>query len=360
MSIWDTYPITYRNTEVRAITGAAQAGECTAIAGLSGSGKSNLLGYVANRLGRSGTTPDVSNPHPAFLLVDCNQLGDGNAVGLLDLIHGALGGTAGEMEGYTGVEHALRKVLQDSPGVCLLFDRFDALGSDAIASVSGRLRALRDAFKYQLTYVIAARRPPEKSSELAELFYSHTFWLGSLSIEDAIWSAQQFANRKGLSWTPDTLHQAASVSQGYPSFLRAVCEAHASGCSLNLPDLLAHHPTVKNRLDEFWADRPSPGDLSASGLANHPFLAQPPAGLPAELTAKEHLLWQYFQVHPGVVCEKDDLIRAVWPEDRIFERGVRDDSLAQLVRRLREKVEADPSNPLHIHTIPGRGYRFIP
>jgi DNA-binding response OmpR family regulator len=79
-----------------------------------------------------------------------------------------------------------------------------------------------------------------------------------------------------------------------------------------------------------------------------------------QLTAKEHLLWEYFLAHPDQVCEKDDLIRAVWPEDRIFERGIRDDSLAQLIRRLREKIEPVPSTPLHIHTVPGRGYRFTP
>jgi two-component system KDP operon response regulator KdpE len=60
------------------------------------------------------------------------------------------------------------------------------------------------------------------------------------------------------------------------------------------------------------------------------------------------------------VCEKDDLIRAAWPEDRAFLEGLRDDSLAQLVRRLRKKIEPDPSNPRHIHTIPGRGYRYRP
>jgi DNA-binding winged helix-turn-helix (wHTH) protein len=54
------------------------------------------------------------------------------------------------------------------------------------------------------------------------------------------------------------------------------------------------------------------------------------------------------------------LIHAVWPEDRIFERGIRDDSLAQIIRRLREKIEPDPSSPSHVHTVPGRGYRYMP
>jgi DNA-binding winged helix-turn-helix (wHTH) protein len=55
---------------------------------------------------------------------------------------------------------------------------------------------------------------------------------------------------------------------------------------------------------------------------------------------------------------KDDLIRAVWPEDRVYSTGVRDDSLAQLVRRLRQKIEADPAHPQRLQTIPGREYRF--
>jgi two-component system response regulator RegX3 len=69
-------------------------------------------------------------------------------------------------------------------------------------------------------------------------------------------------------------------------------------------------------------------------------------------------LLNYFLAHPDIVCEKDDLIRAAWPEDKVFEHGVRDDSLAQLIRRLREKIEPDPASPRHIFTVPGRGYRF--
>ena len=48
------------------------------------------------------------------------------------------------------------------------------------------------------------------------------------------------------------------------------------------------------------------------------------------MTAKEQLLLAALRAHPNQVCDKDDLIRAVWPEDRIFMQGVRDDSLAQL------------------------------
>ena len=118
---------------------------------------------------------------------------------------------------------------------------------------------------------------------------------------------------------------------------------------------------MQRRVEEFWADAPGPPELGASGVQHNPLLSRSAAPLAidtARLTAKEHLLWQYLRAHPDQVCEKDDLIRAVWPEDALYERGIRDDSLAQVVRRLREKIEADPSAPQYIQTVPGRGYRF--
>ena len=52
MSAWDEYPQDYRTSQVQSILSAVQAGESVALVGLSGSGKSNLLGYLAHRWGR--------------------------------------------------------------------------------------------------------------------------------------------------------------------------------------------------------------------------------------------------------------------------------------------------------------------
>jgi two-component system response regulator RegX3 len=81
---------------------------------------------------------------------------------------------------------------------------------------------------------------------------------------------------------------------------------------------------------------------------------------PGELTAKEQLLYDYLLAHAGRVCDRDELIRAVWPEDVVYEEGVRDDSLAQLVRRLRLKIEPEPAEPRFVETVPGRGYLYRP
>jgi DNA-binding response OmpR family regulator len=171
----------------------------------------------------------------------------------------------------------------------------------------------------------------------------------------------RYAARAGPAWRAETVAALVGASGGYPALLRAACEAHAAGVPAEAASL-AGHAAVIARLREFWADQPTDDELRAAGLLALPMLmaSRPPTFDTSALTAKEHLLLQYFQAHAGRVCEKDDLIRAVWPEDKVQTRGVRDDSLAQLVRRLREKIEPVPAQPRFLQTVPGRGYRFVP
>lgn len=356
MNIWDSYPPSYRQAEIAAVLQAVRAGECAALVGLSGAGKSNLLGFLANRLRQ----PDL----PEFLLLDCNRLPSAGVAGLLALLAESLAPQASSpLISLKALEKQIADRLAAHPsGLCLLLDRFDAFPHSELPLVSSSLRALRDTFKYSLTYIIAARRPLPDDSELAELFFAYTLWLGTLSASDARWSIEQYSARKGLSWSEQTLHAIYTLSGGYPSFLRAICEAHSLGCPLELPALRLH-PAVQRRIEEFWRDQPSPADLERSGLQDHrllvppPHQAHPPPLDPSSLTAAEHRLWLFFQQHPGEVCSKDDLIRAVWSEEAFLD-GLRDDSLAQLVRRLRLKIEPDPAKPRRIQTLPGRGYRF--
>jgi len=355
MSAWDDYPDDYRTGQVQSILSAVRAGESAAVVGLSGSGKSNLLGYLANRWGKTGS-------QPRLVLVDCNRLVDATPASFFRLVRAGLGELSAADDELGALEATLDHELAKSSPLGLLLDRFDALEAKADHAIYSNLRALRDAHKYALAYVIATRRPLDAHNELAELFFAHTLWLGALSESDTVWNVQRYARRTGLSWDAEVTQQITMLSGGYPALLRAACEAHAAGCPLSLADMI-QHPAVQRRLDEFWADQPDTTTLKLCGLTDNPLLVatrHPDQIDTAGLTAKEHALWEYLQAHPSQVCEKDDLIRAVWPEDRIFERGIRDDSLAQLVRRLREKIEPDPSNPCHIQTIAGRGYRFLP
>lgn len=72
-----------------------------------------------------------------------------------------------------------------------------------------------------------------------------------------------------------------------------------------------------------------------------------------QFTKKEHLLYQYLVARLDKVCERDDIIRAVWPE--FNEIGISDWAIDRLVSRVRKKIKTiDPS--LKINTIKTRGY----
>jgi DNA-binding response OmpR family regulator len=74
------------------------------------------------------------------------------------------------------------------------------------------------------------------------------------------------------------------------------------------------------------------------------------------LTAKEFdMLWLLAR-HPRQVFTRDQLLERVWGLSDFIDPG----TVTVHVRRLREKVEADPSNPEHILTVWGVGYKFEP
>lgn len=357
MPNWDEYPSTYRAEIVQRIFRVTRAGDSVALLGLSGAGKSNVAGFIAHSAARAGGPP----AHP-YLLIDCNRLSSHVPAALFYAMQAALGNTllSDSTDAFHALEVSLREVMPALSHVTFVLDRFDVFAG-ADAGLFNQLRALRDAHKYALSYVTTSRRPHDARTELAELFFANTLWLGPLSEADARWNVARYAERFGVAWDEATAKLLLELSGRYPSLLKACAEALAAGCE---PDAtaLAAHPAVQRRVEEFWADQPSDADVEASGLAGIALLMRgKTASIDAaqsNLTAKEHLLLSYLQSRAGEVCVKDDIIRAVWPEDKVIEHGIRDDSLAQLVRRLREKVEVDAGKPRHILTVPGRGYRY--
>ena len=74
------------------------------------------------------------------------------------------------------------------------------------------------------------------------------------------------------------------------------------------------------------------------------------------LSAKEFALLIYFCERRGRVCSKDEIGEAVWPE---YQEGVYDYQVENLVRRLRSKLEIDPSSPQLLLTMRGLGYKLV-
>ncbi len=114
---------------------------------------------------------------------------------------------------------------------------------------------------------------------------------------------------------------------------------------------------MNKRISEFLQDQPTAEMLKQSGLESHPFLLKNIEK--QDLTEKEYLLLTCLKNNSGELIDKDKIIKSVWPEDKVFQEGIRDDSLAQLIRRLRRKLEKDPRNSFKIVTVSGRGYKII-
>lgn len=76
------------------------------------------------------------------------------------------------------------------------------------------------------------------------------------------------------------------------------------------------------------------------------------------LSRKEYELLRFLYGNSGTVCSRDEIIAAVWSEVKDGS-AISDATIDQLVHRLREKVEPDPSNPARIISKKAFGYMLI-
>jgi two-component system response regulator ResD len=80
------------------------------------------------------------------------------------------------------------------------------------------------------------------------------------------------------------------------------------------------------------------------------------AGQAVDLTAREFDLLVFLASHPGQVFSRDELLDKVWDWAFASDGG----TVTVHVRRLRQKIEADPERPRWVKTVWGVGYKFEP
>ncbi len=79
-------------------------------------------------------------------------------------------------------------------------------------------------------------------------------------------------------------------------------------------------------------------------------------GEPIELTQVEFQIMEYFISNPDFALSRLDILQHVWGDDYYGDEKVVDVN----IRRLRMKIEDDPSAPEHLTTVWGMGYKWIP
>jgi DNA-binding response OmpR family regulator len=74
------------------------------------------------------------------------------------------------------------------------------------------------------------------------------------------------------------------------------------------------------------------------------------------LTATEFRLLEFLMSRPAIVFSREQLLNAVWGQDR----AITDRTVDVYILRLRQKIEKDASAPALIHSVRGFGYSFEP
>lgn len=72
------------------------------------------------------------------------------------------------------------------------------------------------------------------------------------------------------------------------------------------------------------------------------------------LTELEFRLLLFLAKSPGRTFTYQQIYEAVWEEEYAYEKG----NIMSHIRHIREKIEVDPKNPVHIENVRGVGYRF--
>ena len=123
----------------------------------------------------------------------------------------------------------------------------------------------------------------------------------------------------------------------------------------NPNELIARVKAHLSRYDRLINRGYNDGDIQIGGLliqtnARQVFVN----GEERVLTAKEFDLLKFLATNPNIVFTKEHLIESIWGFDSIGDIT----TVTVHIRKIREKIETDPSNPQYIETIWGVGYRF--
>ena len=78
-------------------------------------------------------------------------------------------------------------------------------------------------------------------------------------------------------------------------------------------------------------------------------------GVDIDLTQMEFQIIEYFFTNPNIALDRSDILKYVWGDTYFGDEKVVDVN----IHRLRNKVEDEPSQPKHLTTIWGMGYKWI-
>lgn len=303
----------------------------------------------------------------------------------------------------------------------LILDEFDACYRTLPPQVLANLLALRDANKYRLCYALFMRdhpgnlRNPDEVEGFYELLSRSVLYLQPYTLVDAQEAIQLIVERRQIQLPPDGADAILNLSGGHPglivgllaSFFRTPPDdsewldwAKKSGevqeecrkiweglrddekralhyvatdtpLSLKDKDSVLRKGLLRAKVKNAVAPDAEAffSPLFQQYVRSHAALKGPTLNVDkasgivwiegkasAELTDKEYDLALFLANNLNQLCGVEEIIAKVWPGDEGID--ISPNAVAALVRRLRLKIEPNPSRPQYLVSVKGRGYRL--
>ena len=114
------------------------------------------------------------------------------------------------------------------------------------------------------------------------------------------------------------------------------------------------------RIDALFRRTGAGGQIEVSEIIQGPFRLNTrnrtleKNGVRIKLTQVEYSIMKMFMDNPGKALSREDILNTVWGRDYFGELKIADVN----IRRLRIKIEDDPTNPIYITTVWGYGYKW--
>jgi len=277
-SAGNDFPLTYRQPEVGAIFRCVCAGDSCSIVGPSGVAKSNLYRFLRQENVRRHY---LGEEWHTYLLVhiDANEITEMTEEAVSNLIVERLLSVApDETVKQQSLSFVVKAIFQQNVrAIVFLFDQFDAVYETLNGRFFANLRAIRDEYKYRISFVLLSRNQlpalassPERE-EFEELFSANTIGLGPHNKDDSLLLLQRLGNRYGRELDTKTGQTLIHLAGGHPGLLKAATIAVLKGRlqlawdQTELLDSALQIADVVSECDKLW---------NSIGIAEQQFLTR--------------------------------------------------------------------------------------
>ena len=300
-----------------------------------------------------------------------------------------------------------------------LFDEFDDLCQTLPTQTFAALRALRDDNKYFLTYVVTTRVNLQRLSDgetdieaFQELVALNTIWLLAYSVDDARLMLRRLTERHHAEKMNEAnINSLLIKTGGHPGLIRTAFNILYKH-SANLDDINVANKQVRDECQRIWhslakdeqmalanlvsggkhnATPPEmterlqvkgliggswakPNKIFSTLLAGYIVNENPAVGAHIYIDRKQHIVYvddraieylapleyrliEYLDERRGQVITRDEIISYLYPDAKAA-KGVSDDSITSIVKRLRRVIEPNSKQPRFILTMRGHGLKL--